>query len=220
MEDGKALRAEMAFIIGRTYIRCAAAARSSVPRYTASSSYSYESPSGLQAIPRGGVSSAGGGPAAMPLLALAQDLLSVGTAALVGAALTIGERVFSLLGWESSIFGRKNAAQHDGSGDIFGSSGGTAAVAAAVPAVPKAAVGFAASSTLIGACLVLAAVQKCLFCWQLESEGSGKGCEYTSNDNCMYGCCSTGHIEGKCISPFINPAFTSFLGCMPGIFGV
>ena len=135
-------------------IRCAAA-HQSMPRYgnSASASTSYET--GLQI--RGGVSSAGSGPATMPLLAFAQDIVSVGTAALVGAALTIGERVFTLLGWESSIFGRKNAAQHNGSGDIFGSSGGTAAVAAA-PAVPKAAVGFAASSTLIGACLVLAAV--------------------------------------------------------------
>lgn len=127
-----------------------AAAHQSVPRYGNSVS-SYES--GLQI--RGGVSSAGSGPAAMPLLAFAQDIVSVGTAALVGAALTIGERVFTLLGWEiPSIFGRRTAAK-DGS-DIFGSSSGTAIAAA--PAVPKAAVGFAASSTLIGACLILAAV--------------------------------------------------------------
>lgn len=127
-----------------------AAAHQSVPRYGNSAS-SYES--GLQI--RGGVSSAGSGPAAMPLLAFAQDIVSVGTAALVGAALTIGERVFTLLGWEvPSIFGRRTAAK-DGS-DIFGSSSGTAIAAA--PAVPKAAVGFAASSTLIGACLILAAV--------------------------------------------------------------
>ena len=133
-------------------IRCAAA-HQSMPRYgnSASASTSYET--GLQI--RGGVSSAGSGPAAMPLLAFAQDIVSVGTAALVGAALTIGERVFTLLGWEvPSIFGRRNAAK-DGS-DIFGSSDGTAIAAA--PAVPKAAIGFAASSTLIGACLILAAV--------------------------------------------------------------
>ena len=49
--------------------------------------------------------------------------------------------------------------------------------------------------------------------WNLEGRGTGYEC--TSNDNCMYGCCSTGHIEGKCISPFINPSFVDFLGCMP-----
>ena len=132
-------------------IRCAAAHQSSVPRYgTASASYE----SGLQI--RGGVSSAGSGPAAMPLLALAQDIVSVGTAALVGAAFTLGERFFTLLGWEvPAFFGRRTNAAKDGS-DIFGSSAGTAIAAA--PAVPKAAVGFAASSTLIGACLILAAV--------------------------------------------------------------
>ena len=133
-------------------VRCAAA-HQSVPRYGNSGSASTSYETGLQI--RGGVSSAGSGPAAMPLLAFAQDIVSVGTAALVGAALTIGERVFTLLGWEvPSIFGRRNAAK-DGS-DIFGSSAGTAIAAA--PAVPKAAVGFAASSTLIGACLILATV--------------------------------------------------------------
>ena len=126
-------------------IRCAAAHQSSVQRY---------GNSGLQI--RGGVSSAGSGPAAMPLLALAQDIVSVGTAALVGAALTLGERFFTLFGWEvPAFFGRRTNAAKDGS-DIFGSSAGTAIAAA--PAVPKAAVGFAASSTLIGACLILAAV--------------------------------------------------------------
>jgi hypothetical protein len=49
--------------------------------------------------------------------------------------------------------------------------------------------------------------------WSLEGRGEAYKC--TSNNDCMYGCCSTGHIEGYCISPFINPTFSSFLGCMP-----
>ena len=49
--------------------------------------------------------------------------------------------------------------------------------------------------------------------WNLLGWGTGYEC--TSNDDCMYGCCSTGHIEGFCISPFINPSFVDFLGCMP-----
>jgi len=111
------------------------------------------SETGLQI--RGGVSSAGAS-AALPILELAQELVSVGTAALVGAALTIGERVFTMLGWElPSIFGRKNAATGNGN-DIFGSANGAAMAVA--PAVPYATIGFAASSTAIGACLVVAAV--------------------------------------------------------------
>jgi len=104
-------------------------------------------------IPRGGVSSAGRSPAAMPLIALLQDMVSVGAATLVGAALTFGERVFDLFGWEAPAMFRRGAK--DGS-DIFGSSSNTAIAAA--PAVPYATVGFAAASTIIGACLVLAAV--------------------------------------------------------------
>lgn len=111
------------------------------------------SETGLQI--RGGVSSAGAS-AALPILELAQEIVSVGAAALVGAALTIGERVFTMLGWElPSIFGRKNAATGNGN-DIFGSANGAAMAVA--PAVPYATIGFAASSTAIGACLVAAAV--------------------------------------------------------------
>ena len=120
------------------------------------------SETGLQI--RGGVSSAGAS-AALPILELAQELVSVGAAALVGAALTIGERVFTMLGWElPSIFGRKNAATGNGN-DIFGSANGNdifgsanGAAMAVAPAVPYAIIGFAASSTAIGACLVVAAV--------------------------------------------------------------
>lgn len=49
--------------------------------------------------------------------------------------------------------------------------------------------------------------------WNLEGRGEEYACE--SNDDCKYGCCSTGQVEGKCISPFINPAFSDFLGCLP-----
>jgi hypothetical protein len=49
--------------------------------------------------------------------------------------------------------------------------------------------------------------------WNLEGRGEEYSCE--SNDDCKYGCCSTGQVEGKCISPFINPAFSDFLGCRP-----
>mmetsp|Transcript_2464 Transcript_2464/g.7197 ORF Transcript_2464/g.7197 Transcript_2464/m.7197 type:complete len:283 (-) Transcript_2464:2931-3779(-) len=49
--------------------------------------------------------------------------------------------------------------------------------------------------------------------WSLEGRGDNHTC--TSNDDCKYGCCSTGQVEGRCISPFINPAFSTFLGCMP-----
>ena len=49
--------------------------------------------------------------------------------------------------------------------------------------------------------------------WNLEGRGEGYSC--TSNVDCKYGCCSTGQVKGKCISPFINPSFSDFLGCMP-----
>jgi len=90
----------------------------------------------------------------MPLIALLQDVVSVGAATLVAAALTFGERVFHLFGREAPAMFRRGATK-DGS-DIFGSSSNTAIAVA--PAVPYATVGFAAASTMIGACLVLAAV--------------------------------------------------------------
>lgn len=49
--------------------------------------------------------------------------------------------------------------------------------------------------------------------WNLE--GSGREFRCSSNDDCKYGCCGTGMAAGKCISPFINPSFVSFIGCMP-----
>eukprot|EP00562_Extubocellulus_spinifer_P020330 CAMPEP_0178582080 /NCGR_PEP_ID=MMETSP0697-20121206/23534_1 /TAXON_ID=265572 /ORGANISM="Extubocellulus spinifer, Strain CCMP396" /LENGTH=366 /DNA_ID=CAMNT_0020217789 /DNA_START=219 /DNA_END=1319 /DNA_ORIENTATION=+ len=49
--------------------------------------------------------------------------------------------------------------------------------------------------------------------WNLE--GNGAGFECSSNDDCKYGCCGTGQVAGKCISPYINPSFASFMGCMP-----
>lgn len=49
--------------------------------------------------------------------------------------------------------------------------------------------------------------------WNLE--GNGAGYECSSNDDCMYGCCCIGQVTGRCISPFINSAFSDFLGCMP-----
>ena len=116
----------------------------------ATTSTSFRSETGLQI--RGGVTSAGASPA-LPILEFAQEIVSVGAAALVGAALTIGERVFTMFGWE--LPWRKNAATGNGN-DIFGSDNGAAMAVA--PAVPYATIGFAASSTVIGACLILAAV--------------------------------------------------------------
>ena len=119
---------------------------------TSSTSFRYNraaSETGLQI--RGGVSSASASPA-LPILEFAQELVSVGAAALVGAALTIGERVFTMFGWELPW---KKATTGDGH-DIFGSANGAAMAVA--PAVPYATIGFAASSTAIGACLVLAAL--------------------------------------------------------------
>ena len=116
----------------------------------ATTSTSFRSETGLQI--RGGVTSAGASPA-LPILEFAQEIVSVGAAALVGAALPIGERVFTMFGWE--LPWRKNAATGNGN-DIFGSDNGAAMAVA--PAVPYATIGFAASSTVIGACLILAAV--------------------------------------------------------------
>ena len=115
----------------------------------ATTSTSFRSETGLQI--RGGVTSAGASPA-LPILEFAQEIVSVGAAALVGAALTIGERVFTMFGWELPW---KKATTGDGH-DIFGSANGAAMAVA--PAVPYATIGFAASSTAIGACLVLAAL--------------------------------------------------------------
>ena len=49
--------------------------------------------------------------------------------------------------------------------------------------------------------------------WNLEGNGAGFKC--SSNDDCKYGCCGTGQVAGHCISPYINPSFASFIGCMP-----
>jgi hypothetical protein len=130
-------------------IRCATTSAAGPPPSTSFRYNRAASETGLQI--RGGVSSAGASPA-LPILELAQEIVSVGAAALVGAALTIGERVFTMFGWELP-WARKNAATGN---DIFGTANGAAMAVA--PAVPYATIGFAASSTAIGACLVVAAV--------------------------------------------------------------
>lgn len=51
--------------------------------------------------------------------------------------------------------------------------------------------------------------------WNLSGSGEEFRCE--SNDDCQLGCCTPpdSQIPGRCISPLINPNFSSFLKCMP-----